>query len=366
MRCGIVGLPNVGKSSLFNALTNSSVASENFPFCTIDPHLAIVPIPDDKLHALATIAASKKIIPASMEFTDIAGLVKGASQGEGLGNEFLSHIREADVLVHVVRCFEDKDVTHVMGRVNALDDIEIITTELLLADLNRVTSASQKTAKSNKSNKQESQADQASRKELLSRLVEHLDQGKPAATFTYAHLNAGAWLAELNLLTSKKILYVANVGDDELDGNEQSAQVAEYAKGNGSDMLVICSKLEAEIAQLGDEDRAEFLNELRLECSGLDRVIQKGYELLGYKTFYTVGPKEARAWAYTEGTMAPQAAGKIHTDFEKGFIRAEVISYEDYIADKGEQGAKQAGNWRLEGKNYVMQDGDVVHFRFAN
>jgi ribosome-binding ATPase len=358
-KCGIVGLPNVGKSTLFNALTRAGIAAENYPFCTIEPNVGVVPMPDARLDELARIAKPQKVIPTTMEFVDIAGLVAGASKGEGLGNQFLAHIRETDAVAQVVRCFEDPDVVHVAGKVQPGSDIEVINTELALADLDTVERALARAERSAKSGDKEAIA----RKQLLERVRAHLDTGAPVRA-----MGLGAeetrLLADLHLLTCKPTMYIANVAEDGFANNPCLDEVRALAATEGAEVVPVCAAIEAEIAELDEADKAQFLDELGLEEPGLDRVIHAGYRLLGLQTFFTVGPKEVRAWTIPVGATAPQAAGKIHTDFEKGFIRAEVIAYEDFVRCKGEQGAKEAGKWRLEGKDYVVQDGDVVHFRF--
>jgi len=358
-QCGIVGLPNVGKSSLFNALTNAAIAAENYPFCTIEPNVGIVPVPDPRLAAIAQIVEPAETIPATMRFVDIAGLVEGAAKGEGLGNQFLSHIRETQAIAHVVRCFEDDNIVHVAGRIDPVSDIETIDTELALADLDTVTRAMDRETKRAKGGDKEAKALIAA----LGPVLAALEDGRPARAVELTPEDAKR-VATLHLLTAKPVLYVANVGENELDGNAHSARVADYAVSQGADTLVISARLESELIGLEADERDEFLAELGLAEPGLARLIRAGYELLGLETFFTAGPKECRAWTVRAGATAPQAAGVIHTDFEKGFIRAEVIAYEDFVAAGGESGAKEAGKWRLEGKDYVMHDGDVVHFRF--
>ena len=358
-KCGIVGLPNVGKSTLFNALTKAGIQAENYPFCTIDPNVGIVPMPDPRLDALAAIVNPERILPTTMEFVDIAGLVAGASKGEGLGNQFLAHIRETDAIAHVVRCFEDEDVVHVEGRISPLDDIDTIETELVLADMDTAEKAVTRVAKNAKSGNKEMIA----KKALFERVLVHLQKGKPARTLELSD-DERREVREIHLITRKPIMYIANVAEDGFENNPFIDQVRAHAEKEGAVVVPVCAAIEAEIAQLDDEDKADFLNELGLEEPGLDRVIRAGYELLGLQTYFTAGVKEVRAWTVRVGATAPQAAGVIHTDFEKGFIRAEVIAYDDFIACNGEQGAKEAGKWRLEGKDYVMHEGDVVHFRF--
>jgi GTP-binding protein YchF len=358
-KCGIVGLPNVGKSTLFNALTKAQIAAENYPFCTIDPNVGVVPMPDPRLDALAAIVNPQRVLPTTMEFVDIAGLVAGASKGEGLGNQFLAHIRETDAIAHVVRCFENDDVVHVAGQVSPLDDIEIIDTELLLADLDSVDKALLKAARNAKSGNK----DAVARARLLEKLKAHLETGNPVRTADITD-EEKPLLREFGMITAKPVMFIANVNEDGFDNNPLLDKVRDFAAGQGAQVVPVCAAMEAEIAQLADDEKQEFLADMGLSEPGLDRVIRAGYRLLGLQTFFTAGEKEVRAWTVKAGATAPQAAGRIHTDFEKGFIRAEVIAYDDFIAHQGEQGAKDAGKWRLEGKDYVMEEGDVVHFRF--
>ncbi|MCA1951697.1 MAG: redox-regulated ATPase YchF [Hyphomicrobiales bacterium] len=361
-KCGIVGLPNVGKSTLFNALTQTAAAqAANYPFCTIEPNVGDVAVPDARLEALAAIAGSKEIIPTRLTFVDIAGLVRGASKGEGLGNQFLANIREVDAIAHVVRCFEDSDITHVEGKIDPIADIETIETELMLADLDSLEKriiAVEKKAKG-----QDKEAKEVF--DLMSRALTLLREGKPAR-LVEVKPGERKLFEQLGLLTSKPVLYVCNVEEDSADkGNAFSARVFERAKAEGARAVVVSAKIESEIAVLSAEEQREYLDAIGLAEPGLNRVIREGYALLGLITYFTVGPKEARAWTIEAGTRAPQAAGMIHTDFEKGFIRAETVAYPDYVAFKGEVGAREAGKFRLEGKDYVVADGDVLHFRFA-
>lgn len=358
-KCGIVGLPNVGKSTLFNALTQAAIQAENYPFCTIEPNVGIVPVPDPRLDALADIVNPQQVIPTIIEFVDIAGLVAGASRGEGLGNQFLANIRETDAIAHVVRCFVDDDVIHVTGRVDPIADIETIQTELALADLGTVEKALQRAEKASKAGAK----DALQRRELLSQVQTHLNNGNPVRTLTLDN-EQSAILRELHLLTAKPTLYIANVAEGGMDENPLLGAVGELAEREGASMVTVCAALEAEIAQLDSDERAEFLADYNLSEPGLHLVIRAGYGLLGLLTYFTAGPKEVRAWTVTAGARAPAAAGVIHSDFERGFIRAEVVAYQDFIACGGEQGAKDSGKWRLEGKDYVVKEGDVMHFRF--
>jgi len=358
-KCGIVGLPNVGKSTLFNALTKATVAAENYPFCTIDPNMGVVPLPDARLDAIARIVKPANVIPTSMQFLDIAGLVAGASKGEGLGNRFLAHIRETDAIAHVVRCFEDDGLVHVAGTVDPIRDIETIDTELALADLEAVEKALDRSVRQAKTGDKKV----LPRKALLERLRDHLDAGGSARSLAQND-DERRELRNLFLLTAKPVMYIANLDEDGFEDNPLLDAVGGLARDEGAETVPVCATIEAEILELRADERASFLADLGLEEPGLNRVVRAGYRLLGLETFFTAGPKEVRAWTIPRNTSAPQAAGVIHTDFERGFIRAEVLAYADFVACKGEQGAREAGKLRSEGKDYIVRDGDVIHFRF--
>jgi GTP-binding protein YchF len=359
IRCGIVGMPNVGKSTLFNALTQARIAAENYPFCTIDPNIGVVPVPDPRLAALAAIVRPQKVLPTTVEFVDIAGLVAGASQGEGLGNQFLAHIREVDAIAHVVRCFDDDDVVHVAGRVDPARDVAIINTELALADLDTVERARPRAEKPARAGDRDAQR----WCESLERIRATLDRGEPVRSLRPDEFERER-LRELHLLTAKPVLYVANVAEKGFSDNPHLEVLRGIAAAEGAEVVPVCAAIEAEISELDEGDRAAFLADLGLEEPGLHRIIRAAYRLLGLLTYFTAGPKEVRAWTVPAGATAPQAAGVIHTDFERGFIRAETIAYDDYIAGRGEAGAREAGRLRLEGRDYVVREGDVMHFRF--
>ena len=358
-KCGIVGLPNVGKSTLFNALTRAGIEAANYPFCTIEPNVGIVPMPDPRLDAIAGIVKPQRVLPTTMEFVDIAGLVAGASKGEGLGNKFLANIRETQAIAHVVRCFEHGDITHVSGRIDPRQDIETINTELALADLEAVDRQLQRAGKMSKSGDKDAMA----QVKLLQNIHRQLDNGSPVRALSLGQ-DEQTRLQQMNLLTMKPTMYIANVAEDGFTDNPFLDQVNEIAGQEGAVVVPVCAAMESEIAELPDEEKGAFLEDMGLHEPGLNRVIRAGYQLLGLQTFFTAGEKEVRAWTVRIGAKAPQAAGVIHTDFEKGFIRAEVIAYQDFVDLGGEQAAKVAGKWRLEGKDYVVQDGDIIHFRF--
>jgi len=359
IKCGIVGLPNVGKSTLFNALTNAGIESANYPFCTIEPNVGVVPVPDAREEALAAIVNPERVMPATVDFMDIAGLVEGASKGEGLGNKFLANIRETDAIVQVVRCFENDDIVHVAGKVDPLSDIEIINMELMLADMESLEKAIDKVKRVAKSGDKEALAKQA----VFEKVLVEVEQGKLVRLIELTEDEALV-LRDLHLLTIKPMMYIANVNEDGFEDNDYLDSVRQLAKEQGAVVVPVCAEMEAEIAELEDDEKEAFLEEMGQEEPGLNRVIRAGYELLGLQTYFTAGVKEVRAWTVKKGATAPQAAGVIHTDFEKGFIRAEVTAYQDYVDHKGDTGAKAAGKQRLEGKEYIVQDGDVMHFRF--
>ena len=359
LHCGIVGLPNVGKSTLFNALTKATIAAENYPFCTIDPNVGVVPVPDSRMDKLAEIVNPERILPTTIEFVDIAGLVAGASKGEGLGNQFLGNIRETDAIIHVVRCFEDENVIHVEGKVDPISDIEVINTELALADMASVEKSLIKVTKAARTGNK----DELAKKLVLEKVVAHLDEGQPVRSLDLTE-DEVKLIKELCLITLKPALYIANVQDDGFEDNPMLDTVKAFAEKDEANVVAVCAAIEAEIIQLDEDEKQEFLDDLGLEEPGLNRVVRAAYELLNLATYFTAGVKEVRAWTIPVNATAPQAAGVIHTDFEKGFIRAEVTAYQDFIDNKGEQGAKDAGKLRLEGKEYNVQDGDVVHFRF--
>ena len=359
IKCGIVGLPNVGKSTLFNALTKAGIAAANFPFCTIDPNVGVVPVPDPRLQRLADIVHPQKIVPTAVEFVDIAGLVAGASKGEGLGNKFLAHIREVDAIAHVVRCFEHPDIVHVAGRIDPIADIETIDTELALADLESVDKALQRVERAAKANDKEALA----KRPVLQKLAARLNEGKSARSLGLDD-DEKALVRDLFLLTLKPLMYIANVKEDGFENNPHLDAVHTRAQAEGAEVVPVCAAIEEELSQLDDADKLAFLADMGLDEPGLNRVIRAAYKLLGLQTYFTAGEKEVRAWTVKAGSTAPQAAGVIHTDFERGFIRAETVAYDDFIKYKGESGAKDAGRLRLEGKEYLVKEGDVLHFRF--
>ncbi|MGX5914460.1 redox-regulated ATPase YchF [Aliidiomarina sp. Khilg15.8] len=358
-KCGIVGLPNVGKSTLFNALTKAGIDAANFPFCTIEPNTGVVAVPDERLDALAAIVKPQKVLPTTMEFVDIAGLVKGASKGEGLGNQFLANIRETDAIGHVVRCFEDENIVHVSGKVDPLEDIDTINTELALADMDSVEKSIYRLSKKAKGGDKQAKTEMT----VLEKLLPTLEEGGMARAVELS-VDERKAIRSYNLLTMKPTMYICNVSEDGFEDNPFLDQVREIASRENAIVVPVCAAIEAEISELEDADKEEFLSEMGLTEPGLNRVIRAGYELLNLHTYFTAGPKEVRAWTIPVNSTAPQAAGKIHTDFEKGFIRAEIVGYDDFVDNNGEQGAKDAGKWRLEGKEYIVKDGDVIHFRF--
>ncbi|GAB54748.1 GTP-dependent nucleic acid-binding protein engD [Glaciecola punicea ACAM 611] len=358
-KCGIVGLPNVGKSTLFNALTKAGIEAANFPFCTIEPNTGVVPVPDTRLDQLAEIVNPKRVIPTTMEFVDIAGLVAGASKGEGLGNKFLANIRETDAIGHVVRCFDDDNIVHVAGKVNPQEDIDVINTELGLADLETTEKAILRVGKRAKSGDSEAKFEL----KVLEKITPHLNDGGLLRALELSKEERAA-ISYMNFLTLKPTMYIANVNEEGFENNPYLDQVTAIAKNENAVVVSICAAVESDIAELDEEEKQEFMDELGLTEPGLNRVIRAGYDLLNLQTYFTAGVKEVRAWTFPEGSTAPQAAGKIHTDFEKGFIRAEIVAFNDYVGNRGESGAKEAGKWRLEGKEYVVKDGDVIHFRF--